>query len=143
MKEEFSYPCASDHASVRVLRATIRDQLEAWNIDAGAANRIVLVVDEIASNSIDHSAEYRVQPPHFRLGLVETDVEFTFVDPDMPESLVVELARRFAELTAPPALDDERGRGLFLIRQSLEDVRFVWTQSVGLTLSGRLTGVAS
>lgn len=138
MREEVSFPCVADREAMRELRSSVRTQLESWQITDLTANRIVLVVDEIASNSIDHSADYRVQEPHFELALDGAFLEFSFIDPDAPEALVGELERRFAELTEPPALDDERGRGLFLIRQSLENVTFTWSRTVGMTLAGRV-----
>jgi hypothetical protein len=47
-----------------------------------------------------------------------------FVDPEMPGELVARLAAHVAEATGGlPALDSERGRGLFLLTVFLQDLR--------------------
>ncbi len=138
------YRCAPDRALLGGLRSSVRDQLEAWDVDIRATSKIVLVVDEMVGNSIDHGGGYRGASTELMVAVavIGTDVEVSFVDPDAPESLVSELREQLANATEPPPLDAERGRGLYLIGSTLEDVLFAWEQDRGMTISGKMRGVA-
>ena len=62
-----------------------------------------------------------------------------FFDPEMPPELVAELADALASTAnGMPALDSERGRGLFLLTVYLEGLRAAPAARGGICLSGRV-----
>ncbi|MDA0932619.1 MAG: ATP-binding protein [Planctomycetota bacterium] len=125
---------------VRFLRADLRASLEACGVAEEAVDQLVLVADEIVNNAIEHGASYREAADVLRLHVEVDDeaVRFEFVDPSAPAELVSQLdvmLRACSE--GRPPLDSERGRGLFLIADGLEDVRVDAVGDRGLRLSGR------
>lgn len=133
----------ADVARVRFLRADIRDRLEELGVAEGDVDRLVLVVDELVSNSIEHGASYRSEEDvlSIRLTILESHVELGFEDPSVPAGIVAEMLRLLDQCRSGgvPPLDNERGRGLFLIDDGLEDVVVeAGADGSGLELTGRL-----
>jgi len=143
VSESFEFTCKPERGVLRGLRDSLREQLTVWEVAGDATNRILLVVDEIVGNSIDHGGSYRVSAElAVTLRIEDRDLHVVFVDPDTPEGIVRELGERIANATEPPPLDSERGRGLFLIGRSLEDVLFEWCARRGMVVTGVFRGVA-
>ena len=109
----------------------VRDAVRRLAADLGAAEsvgeQLALVADELINNAIEHGSVYRRRGEALAL---EVDaaaagrLRIEFVDPEMPGELVARLAAHVAEATGGlPALDSERGRGLFLLTVFLQDLR--------------------
>jgi anti-sigma regulatory factor (Ser/Thr protein kinase) len=99
--------------------------------DLGAAEsvgeQLALVADELINNAIEHGSVYRRRGEALALEVAAAAagrLRVEFVDPEMPGELVARLAAHVAEATGGlPALDSERGRGLFLLTVFLQDLR--------------------
>lgn len=132
----------ADVARVRFLRADVRERLEEIGLDARDVDRLVLVVDEIVSNSVEHAQAWRgaddVLELRLTVGVDRVGIEFQ--DPAVPPDRVAEIVRLLERCKSGlPPLDSERGRGLFLIDDGLEDVRVgVADSGVGLRLTGQM-----
>ena len=147
MREARDYTLLPDRVLQGGLREALRRQLLRWFVDDRIAARFVLVVDELVGNSIDHGATYRV-PDHrlsVRMVLEHGDLRLRFTDPDVPVALMNAVKAQLDIATAPPPLDSERGRGLFLIRDTLDEVevRALSAESVGMEVIGRILDVQS
>ncbi len=128
-------------ARLRALRRQLRRQLDQLGVGDETADDVLLVVDEIVTNAIEHGARYRARGTLLvlRLRRVDAEVELEFEDPDVPERVVADLARRLEQShNGPPALDAERGRGLFLIAVRFAEVSVRSGPGGGLHLRGRL-----
>jgi len=133
----------ADASRVRFLRTDIREQLEDIGVAEGDVDRLVLVVDEIVSNAIEHGRAYRRAHDvlAIRLTVAAAHVDLAFHDPSVPPETVNEMLRlieQFRDGDVPP-LDNERGRGLFLIDDGLDELSVVpGAGGQGLQLTGRL-----
>lgn len=114
-------------------------------VDLGAAeancDAVALVVDELVNNALEHGAIYRKLGLELSLGVTSEKGRLVveFVDPEMPESQVRELAAALAAAgSGMPSLESERGRGLFLISIYMEELRVSLAPGGGLQLVGRL-----
>jgi anti-sigma regulatory factor (Ser/Thr protein kinase) len=110
----------------------VRDAVRRLAADLGAAesvgDQLALVADELINNAIEHGAVYRRRGEALALEVAAAAgrLRVEFVDPEMPGELVARLAAHVAEATGGlPALDSERGRGLFLLTVFLQDLRIV------------------
>jgi anti-sigma regulatory factor (Ser/Thr protein kinase) len=126
---------------VRFLRADLRERLEASGVGESDVDRMVLVVDEMVNNAIEHGAFHRQASDVLTLHVVigEAELHLEFVDPSAPQDLVdqVEAMLRACAQGRPP-LDSERGRGLFLIADGFDELRVVTGEGGhGLRLIGR------
>jgi anti-sigma regulatory factor (Ser/Thr protein kinase) len=109
----------------------VRDAVRRLAADLGAAesvgDQLALVADELINNAIEHGAVYRRRGESLALEVAAAAagrLRIEFVDPEMPGELVARLAAHVAEATGGlPALDSERGRGLFLLTVFLQDLR--------------------
>lgn len=109
----------------------VRDAVRRLAADLGAAesvgDQLALVADELINNAIEHGAVYRRGGESLALEVAVAAagrLRVEFVDPEMPGELVARLAAHVAEATGGlPALDSERGRGLFLLTVFLQDLR--------------------
>ncbi|MFN9274303.1 MAG: ATP-binding protein [Planctomycetota bacterium] len=108
----------------------VRDAVRRLAADLGAAesvgDQLALVADELINNAIEHGAVYRRRGEALALEVAAAAgrLRVEFVDPEMPGELVARLAAHVAEATGGlPALDSERGRGLFLLTVFLQDLR--------------------
>jgi anti-sigma regulatory factor (Ser/Thr protein kinase) len=109
----------------------VRDAVRRLAADLGAAEsvgeQLALVADELINNAIEHGSVYRRRGEALALEVAAAAagrLRIEFVDPEMPGELVARLAAHVAEATGGlPALDSERGRGLFLLTVFLQDLR--------------------
>lgn len=126
---------------VRFLRADLREHLEAVGVAEIDVDRLVLVVDELVNNAIEHGASHRQVSDVLSLHVVveEAELRLEFVDPSAPPGLVDQIdAMLRACAHGRPPLDSERGRGLFLIADGLDELRVVAGEGgSGLRLIGR------
>lgn len=122
----------------------VRDAVRRLAADLGAAesvgDQLALVADELINNSIEHGAVYRRRGESLAIEVAAAAgrLRVEFVDPEMPGELVARLAAHVAEATGGlPALDSERGRGLFLLTVFLQDLR---VEAVGVAGGLRIVG---
>lgn len=133
----FSFP--PDQRHLRVLRKEVRARLVALQITEERIDTVLLVLDEIVTNSIDHADDYR-RSSHLRIELRQDGdaIVFDFDDPDVPHETVERLARAFDAQQTRPEPHFERGRGLFLLAGSVDDLSIAAGPHGGLHLSGRV-----
>lgn len=135
---DFRFVPESDR--LRRLRADVRDAAVELGVP-GSADAVSLVVDELVNNAIEHGGSYRRRGEALRLTLsvAQERVALDFFDPEMPAESVLDLARAFKDVGGGlPAVDSERGRGLFLVAIHMEEVRVAVAPGGGLHLHGRL-----
>jgi anti-sigma regulatory factor (Ser/Thr protein kinase) len=136
---DFRFPAEPDH--LRVLRRMLRKGLVAMGIAESVTDRVLLVMDEIVSNAIEHGADYRQgeAPLRARVTLVEDDRLFLqFHDEDMPAEILAEVSREILNGGYTPVAGLERGRGLFLIREFLSELQVQELSGGGMLLEGFL-----
>jgi anti-sigma regulatory factor (Ser/Thr protein kinase) len=139
---EYRFP--AEIAQLRTIRSQVRELLEDKGFASQALNRVLLVLDEIVSNAIEHGEPYRVGKSELlvQLSLQGGDLVLDFFDMDVPEDLVKHLAQLLmASAGRPPDLEAERGRGLFLIDDAFDEVRIDVSPRGGMHLQGRLMRV--
>lgn len=127
---------------LRRVRNDARSLAAGLGATASTCDAITLVVDELVNNAIEHGAVYRVKGQELSVDIGADGGHFTvdFLDPEMPDDLVRELARQLSEAAGGmPSLHSERGRGLFLIAVYMEELRVDVAVGGGLHLRGRLT----
>ena len=136
---EFRFPAEPDY--LRVLRDTLREALAAMGVAEATTDRVLLVMDEIASNAIEHGALYRQgeKPLRARVRIVEErGVFLQFHDEDMPSDTFAEVSAEILNMDTVPFVEMERGRGLFLIREFLSDLQVLQPSDGGMLLEGFL-----
>ena len=123
------------------VRRVLRTGLQLKGVPELCLERLILVVDEVVSNSIEHGAGYRqtTDPIRVRVGRSEEGLILVVDDVDVPRAVVESLASEFSgqEEVAPSVLL-ERGRGMFLIGTYLEDIQVTDADGCGMRLQGRL-----
>ncbi|MCR9247789.1 MAG: ATP-binding protein [bacterium] len=124
----------------------VRNEVREAAAKLGATERIcdtaALVVDELVNNAIEHGAAYR-QHGHelaVRVGTTAAGLELEFCDPEMPDDEVTQLGAALGNANEAPSLENERGRGLFLLSIYLEDLRVGLDSKGGLSLRGVIVG---
>lgn len=123
------------------LRSKLRDGLAARGIPEDYLERLILVVDEVVSNSIEHGEGYRHSVDPIRVGIRqgEKGLEVEVDDIDVPKDIVSDLSKEFGFLVDNlPLVDQERGRGMFLVTLFLKDLRVTPVEGGGMRLQGRL-----
>ena len=138
----FRFPPEASH--LRMLRRTVRDGLEAQGVPSATIELVVLVLDEVVSNSIEHGSSYRARHEHLSVSVRSNgiEVELDFEDPEAPRTVVDELAdalERSRGKRPPP--ESERGRGLYLVADSLTELSVRPAKGGGLHLHGRCVGL--
>ncbi len=131
----------ADQRHLRRLRSEVRDRAAQLGARENACDAAALVVDELVNNAIEHGAAYRRRGLELSLavGVERGLVTIDFIDPEMPDAQVQDLARALRDAAAGmPSLESERGRGLFLISIYMEEVRVDVAAGGGLHLYGRL-----
>jgi anti-sigma regulatory factor (Ser/Thr protein kinase) len=126
-------------AVLRQLRADVRAATARLGAEANVGDTVALVVDELVNNAIEHGAVYRVRGLDLgvQIGLDAGRITVEFFDQEMPEATVRELAGALAQAAAGmPSLENERGRGLFLLSVYLDDLRAEVDVGGGLRLAG-------
>jgi anti-sigma regulatory factor (Ser/Thr protein kinase) len=144
VKKVFEHRIPADLSLVGDLRRLLRHGLEQAGVSCGFIERLVLVVDEVVSNSIEHGAGYRKSAAPIRV-VVRQRVDGLQVevdDLDVPVDLVTTLeAELHGQDGMPPSAVSERGRGMFLITMLLTDLRVVAVEGGGMRVQGRLLEV--
>ena len=133
---EFEFPPEPER--LRWLRETLREELQRIAVSSDVANTVVLVVDEIVSNAIEHASSYR-DGGHLMVRLEHGTgrLAMVFEDPDVPGNVVEDLARALeASRGQPPNPLAERGRGLFLVSECMVDPVISPRDGGGLHLRG-------
>lgn len=147
MTERFAESFAAQAQALRGTRRRARTALRAWKLQPHDIEMVLLVLDELVSNAIEHGAVYRQRgkPLHAALAIEGDDVVLEFGDDDMPPPQIAAMAKAFAagdiEL---PDIEDERGRGLFLVLTSMQAIAVEdrTAMAQGMRLRGRFAGVA-
>jgi len=126
---------------LRQLRAAVRDHASKLGAGQQVADNLALVVDELVNNAIEHGAAYRRQNLDLAVQFeVDGDrLRIEFYDQEMPAATVAELTKALLDASnGMPSLDNERGRGLFLLTIYLEDLRAELAENGGLRLVGSI-----
>jgi len=132
---------AADATVLRRVRNDARQRAAGLGAPATICDAVSLVVDELVNNAIEHGASYRNkgQDLSVEIGLDGATYTVDFVDPEMPDDIVKDLARQLGDAAGGmPNLYSERGRGLFLIAVHMEELRVDIAPGGGLHLHGRL-----
>ena len=138
-ERRFSFPAAQQ--ALRQLRADVRVAAAKLGAAARVCDTVALVVDELVNNAIEHGAAYRHRGLDLsvRIAVDGGRLSVEFCDPETPESTVRELATALADAgNGMPSLENERGRGLFLLSVYLENLRAEVVAGGGLRLHGLL-----
>lgn len=126
MTDSFHYTVRPEPLAVRSLRGDVRDALEQHGVDDRSIGSVVLVLDELVNNSIEHGLAYRGSEDSFDVVVTVSDerIGVEFHDPAVPPDVLKDILGLFAAVSdgAPPP-EFERGRGLFLISDGLEGLR--------------------
>ena len=139
MEKRLSF--APSSAVLRKLRADVRKVAIGLGADARIGDQLALVVDELVNNAIEHGAGYRQRglDHAVRIATCPDGLQIEFFDQEMPELAVVELGKALsAAANGMPSLENERGRGLFLLSVYLQEVRAGVAAEGGLCLAGRI-----
>lgn len=133
------YP--ADLARVGEIRAALRARLAASGVAEIHLERLVLVVDEVVSNAIEHGGTYRGSPEPIRVQvwLDGAVLHLAVDDLDTPGDVRDALERDLGgAIPGQPDVTSERGRGLFLIHTFLADLEVSAVDGRGMRLTGRL-----
>ena len=131
----------ADGSVLHKVRAKVRDLAGRLGADPKVCDNLALVVDELVNNAIEHGAVYRKtsQDLAVRIALDNEDFLIEFFDPEMPLEQVKDLSEVLtATANGMPALESERGRGLFLLTVYLEDLQAEVASQGGLRLFGKI-----
>ena len=131
-----------DPGELRRIRGEVREFAARLGATERVCDTAALVVDELVNNAIEHGVAYR-QHGHelaVRITTAKKGVEVEFLDPEMPDDEVTDLGKALANATDTPSLENERGRGLFLLSIYLDDLRVELASKGGLSLRGTIGG---
>ncbi len=133
MTVRFGFKLKPRFEQVRSLRHGLRERLEPLGVSEHDVGRLLLVVDEMVSNAIEHGEDYRrpddLLTVRFAVDVAHVDIEF--IDPAVPAATIRDILDLLAQCrNGRPPIHSERGRGLFLINDGLDQ----------LDLSGDPTG---
>jgi anti-sigma regulatory factor (Ser/Thr protein kinase) len=117
------------HAASRVARRIVSDFARLDGLPSEEVEQLALVVSELTGNAVDHGgggaamdSASLVGDVTMRLSLELTSHRWVVWVDDQGGGDVEELAA-FLEPDAEIPLDDERGRGFFLLKAMVEDLR--------------------
>ena len=121
-----SLELSATHESVRVARHMIRHFSRMRGVSDRERDNLVLVVSELLANAVDHGAgevlmddSQNVSNVKMTLTLVVTEKEWTLDVTDQCGGDAEQLQSALDESSLPD-LEDDRGRGLFLLRSSVD-----------------------
>lgn len=127
---------------MKELRRELRAALAEAHVTLSSGERVLLVVDEIVSNAIEHGRSYRRSQEPIRVVITrapDQTVTVVIEDVDVPAAVVAQLTRELTESAdARPHALLERGRGLFLIHTYLADLVITAAGGGGMRVQGRL-----
>lgn len=142
MSDAIEHRFPAQLAHLRAVRRMVRESLESLQLNESSIDQAVLVLDEIVSNAIEHGESYRKSDSGDRLVIQlrveQRNLQMDFLDPDVPAELVQELQQMLGNSSDAPILTAERGRGLFLIMASLDELEVVPCDTGGLHLRGKI-----
>lgn len=125
---ELALDLPAAHRDVRVARNVIRHFARLEGVRDGEIEQLVLVVSELLANAIDHcgngaamSAEELQNDSRMRLSLIVGEREWVLAVSDEGGGDPARVGRALQSAQLPD-LEDERGRGLFLIRQMVDSM---------------------
>lgn len=130
-----------DASALRRARNESRAYAERMGAGVATCDAVALVIDELFNNAIEHGAIYRRNNAELlvTVSLEHQRIVLEFIDPEMPDNQVLDLAHALRDVAdGMPALDSERGRGLFLISIYMDELRVATAQGGGLHLKGRM-----
>ncbi|MEZ5964340.1 MAG: ATP-binding protein [Planctomycetota bacterium] len=138
---------AADPQALRGLRRRVRSELRGLRLQPHDAEIVLLVLDELVSNAIEHGGAYRTRGKRLQAGLFVDgdDLVLEFVDQDMPAREIAALRRTLAAGDVDiPDIEDERGRGLFLVLTSLQSITVDdrTATAEGMLMRGRFVGLS-
>jgi anti-sigma regulatory factor (Ser/Thr protein kinase) len=138
----FGFRLRPSFDQARALRSGVRERLEPLGVSEQDVGRLILVVDEMVSNAIEHGHEYRRDGDLLtvRIGVDPAFFDVEFIDPAVPTAIITEIEGLLAQCRGGvPPLDNERGRGLFLIQDGLESLDLLGDPGGrGLRVRGRM-----
>ncbi len=136
---------AADPADARDLRRQVRQRLEPIGLRGADLDRLVLVLDELVGNAVEHGSVYRSQGDVLSVRVLVArsgGVDVEFHDPAAPEDVTDDIRRQIAHHDngkKQPPVHNERGRGLFLIADAFDSVEVQrGPDGHGLLLRGKL-----
>ncbi len=139
---EFRFP--PDPSHLRILRKAVRDGVLELGVIERSVDLLVLAMDEIVSNSIEHGEADREGDNMLcvRVELQGGDLRFDFFDPGVPDETVEKMSTWLANSqNGLPDLESERGRGFFLMSSSLDEILIQPAEEGGMHMLGRMIGV--
>lgn len=102
-----------------------RNRIHGWLERAGATGRAVsemdLVVTEICNNAVEHGSATPDIPMTVTANI--TNGELTLEVLEKNSEAVGSIGEALLDSFAPPSLDEERGRGMFLIRIYVDELQ--------------------
>ena len=125
-KYELALDLPAAHRGVRVARNVVRHFARMEGVKDSEIEQLVLIVSELLANAIDHSGHGPAMDerelagnPRMRLSLVIGQRDWTLAVSDEgggdPERV-----RQAIQAAQLPDLEDERGRGMYLMRQMVD-----------------------
>lgn len=140
MSTELSFQ--PEPASLRRVRSDVREAGAKLGASERMCDTAALVVDELVNNAIEHGAGYRRHGHELavRVAAAGAGLALEFHDPEMPDDEVDDLAKALGNATDAPSLENERGRGLFLLSVYLEQITVGRDTRGGLSLKGVIAG---
>lgn len=127
-KHELALDLPAAHRGVRVARHVVRHFARLEGVKDGEIEQLVFIVSELLANAVDHGAgppamtERELEgDPRMRLTLVIGVQEWRLAvsDEGGGDPARVRQALRSAQL---PDIEDERGRGLYMMRQMVDSM---------------------
>jgi len=143
-KHELALDLPAAHRGVRVARNVVRHFARLEGVRDNEIEQLVLIVSELLANAIDHGAGPPAMTEHDLAGdarmklvltLRERDWVLAVTDEGGGDALRMNAAIQNAQL---PDVDDERGRGLYLLRQMVDTLE-VDQSADGRGLTFRIT----
>ena len=143
MTPSLEYPFPPDVEHLRTLRSHLRHKLRLLGVSKERAEVVILVLDEIVMNSIEHAHGYRNPGSCLTLRMRTNgrDLQMDFEDPDVPGNIVRQLESALASWGGSrPPVDSERGRGLYLIARNVDRLEIDERPGGGLSLRAGFFG---
>src|SRR5262245_1371598 len=124
-RHELALDLPAVHSEVRAARNVVRHFARMEGVRSTEIEHLVLIVSELLANAIDHGGNSGMTrhdvsgDPRMRLSLVigEREWALSVTDQGGGDPIRIRSAIKSAQL---PDLDDERGRGLYLMRQMVD-----------------------
>ncbi len=144
MPYELSLNLPAVHRGVRIARNVLRHFARLWGMEARDIDGLLLVVSELLANTIDHGGGNAAMTEADLEEEVSMRLEFelrhetwalrvTDQGGGDPEEI-----RALLEPDGLPDLEDERGRGLFLLKEMVDSMEVERSaDGLGLTLTAR------